>query len=180
MVVAVRVDVLRRIRGRNATLSRAVEVAVATDALGGRGAAGAGEHARVGCAVEAARAGADTAWDRGRGEGWKWLLEGDTGPVRVRGRAAGGMPGGRWMRKGGWLGTRDDDKLAATLCDEAREAHARVHGADLGGVEKGVELDPSVLDDAQASLGLVAGDFCAVCACLVLHDGLHDGLGKGR
>lgn len=90
-----------------------------------------------------------------------WRLRG-----RERGRGACGVDG-------------HEHELAAAVCDDAREGHARVCGAYFDRVEVVVELGPGVLDDAEARLGVVAGDLRAFDACLCFEDGFDGGFWEG-
>lgn len=76
-------------------------------------------------------------------------------------------------------GDGGEDELAAALDDETGEPRPGVCCAELDEVEVAVELLPVVGEDASACVGLVAGVFCAICACLAVGDGALCGLGDG-
>lgn len=82
------------------------------------------------------------------------------------------MWGLRWGERGRRACSVDghEHELAAAVCDDAREGHARISGAYFDGVQVMVQLGPRFLDDAETRLGIVASDLCAFDACLCVDD----------
>lgn len=71
------------------------------------------------------------------------------------------------------------DELAAALGNKTGETRSGVGGAELDDAEVAIELLPGVGEDASAGVGLVAGVFGAIGACLALCDDTLGGLGDG-